>query len=535
MDPTQQPFRSIIEALPAFVWIVAPDGAVQYSNGRWLQYTGLTAEQSSGSGWECAVHPDDIARMRSVWRSDAPSNEPYEFECRFRGADGKYRWFLFRSIVLEGPNGSITGRLASASDIDKQKSAQAQQSFLALASDLLGSTLDVDTTLERIARLAIASLGTWCQIDLVDADGVLRAARLAHHDPEKEALLRELTNQRIYNPDAQFGPPATLRSGKAQMLQNVRETTVEHVIPDPKHRAVYGAVGYAAGIMVPLRSQDAMLGVLGIASDDPTRLYSEFDRATALDLGRRGAAALENAQSFARERQLASTLQRALLPSALPRSSAVRFWSAYAAVSRGEDVGGDWYDAFAIDDDRIAISLGDVAGHGVDAAITMSLLRQTIRVAALDGQAPSTVLSRANRALLLEARRPMTTAIFGVYDVRARALHYSIAGHPRPLRVESDGTVCALEGGGPPLGDAFEYDLAMDACTDVPAGAALVFYTDGLTEYDRNLERALRRLHDVLAQRAFLAAPNPAQAVIDAVLDKPQQDDIAVLVMQAAP
>ena len=93
--------------------------------------------------------------------------------------------------------------LGTATDIDKQKRAEAQQAFFALASDVLGSTLDVATTLERIARLAVASMGTWCQIDIPDARGRLRVAVVAHQDPAKEALLSQLISQHIYNDHAE--------------------------------------------------------------------------------------------------------------------------------------------------------------------------------------------------------------------------------------------------------------------------------------------------------------------------------------------
>ena len=87
------------------------------------------------------------------------------------------------------------------------------------------------------------------------------------------------------------------RERKTALLAQVDENAVTQVIPDAKHRSIYAQVGYSAGVIVPLRIRDRILGVLGIASDDPTRLYTDFDVATALELGRRGAIALENAQS----------------------------------------------------------------------------------------------------------------------------------------------------------------------------------------------------------------------------------------------
>ena len=527
-------YELIAEAIPSFVWLDAPDGGATYANRRWLEYTGLTPEQNRGTGWEVVVHPEDALRLQAERERTLLTGDPFEDECRYRGKDGKYRWFLFRSIPVRDESGEITGWLGTATDIDKQKRAEAQQAFFALASDVLGSTLDIDTTLERIARLAIASLGTWCQIDLPDARGRLRVAVVAHRDPQKEAQLATLCGERVYDDEARMGPPNVYRTLNTELLHHVDEAAVARVIPQARFRETYKAVGYASGLMVPLRIRDRVLGVLGIASDDPSRLYTEFDVTTALELGRRGAIALENALSFAREHRVATTLQNALLPASLPADASVKFSSAYAAAAapQGEAVGGDWYDAFPLEGGRIAVSMGDVAGHGVDAAVTMSVVRQAIRAAALEMHGPREVLARGNRVVMLEHAHPMITALFGAYNSHTRELTYSIAGHPPPVILNADGTIETLAGNGPPLGVAFDEVLLEQRHVVLAEGATVVFFTDGLLEYGRDVISAERRLHGVLAARSFLQDENPAQAIIDGVLDAPQRDDIAVLVMR---
>lgn len=532
---TERRYRLIADAMPQFVWIEAANGGTLYTNSRWLDYTGLTEDETGGYGWERVVHPDDLKRLHVQRRRAAPRGEPYETECRYRGKDGKYRWFLFRSIPVRNDQGAILSWLATATDIDKQKRAEAQQAFFALASDVLGSTLDVSTTLERIARLAVASMGTWCQIDIPDARGRLRVAVVAHQDANKEARLSQLVNHNIYNDSAQAGPPAVLSTMKPQLLHQVDEEAVEYVIPAQSHRAIYHEIGYTSGVMVPLRTRDRVLGVLGIASDDPTRLYTEFDVTTALELGRRGAIALENAQSFAREHRVASTLQRALLPAGLPQLESVSFDSDYAAAAsgKGEAVGGDWYDAFMLDDARVAVSVGDVTGHGVDAAVTMSVVRQAIRTAALEHRNTAQVLSRASASLMLDHRSTMTTAIFAIYDCETREFAYSIAGHPRPLLAGADGTFLELDAAGMPLGEIFDLRYVEERKLTLPdAEAAIVFYTDGLVEYARDILSAVKRLETTVRERTFLRSAKPAAALIEAVLGGRPNDDVAVLVMR---
>jgi PAS domain S-box-containing protein len=531
---SEQRYRLITEAMPQFVWLDGPDGSAIYANKRWLEYTGLTEQENFGFGWESVVHPDDKRRLEEERARTLQSGEAYEGECRYRGRDGKYRWFLFRSIPVRDESGEITSWLGTATDIDKQKRAEAQQAFFALASDELSSSLDVGSTLERIARLAIQSLGTWCQIDIPDADGRLRVAVVAHASPGKQRDLEQLVDQHVYDDAAAFGPPAVFRSNKPELLPRVRESAVGAVIPQQRFRDIYRRVGYAGGLMIPLRCGERVLGVLGVASDDASRLYTDFDVATALELGRRGGSALDNAHSYAREHRVASTLQRALLPVTLPQTDELRFDSAYAseAFDRGEAVGGDWYDAFSLGDERIAVSIGDVAGHGVDAAVTMSIVRQAIRAAAIGGQSPIEVLTRANAMIALDRRTPMVTAVYGVYNTLTREFTYAVAGHPRPIVVDDEGMLSELPGGGPPLGDAFDGSLMEQCSITVSAPATIVLYTDGLIEFGHDLLGASQHLRHIVAQRYFLAEEHPAQAIIDMVLDSPQRDDIAVLVMK---
>ena len=531
---SERRYRLITEAMPQFVWLDGPDGSAIYANRRWLDYTGLTPDQNSGFGWEQVVHPEDKSRLEHERARTLSSGDVFEGESRYRGKDGKYRWFIFRSIPVRDENGLITSWLGTATDIDQQKRAQAQQTFFALASDVLGSTLDVSTTLDRIARLAIDALGTWCQIDLPDDDGRLRVAVVAHQDAQKRRTLGTLIGRNIYAEGAQFGPPAVFDQGQPQLLPRIKDDVVIAVIPDAAVRDVYREVGYAGGLMVPLRSGSRVLGVLGIASDDPTRLYTGFDVTTALELGRRGGAALANAQSYAREHRVATTLQRALLPGALPSAPNLQFYSAYAAQSleQGEAVGGDWYDAFPLDEHRVAISMGDVAGHGVDAAVTMSIVRQTIRATAYGGRSVREILDRANAMVALEKRAPMVTALFGVYDMRARSFTYCLAGHLRPMYVDDLGNFRTLPGSGAPLGDAFDLEHLREQTVDIATPGTVVFYTDGLIEYSRDIVGATARLERAVQDRFFLSEPNPAQGLIDTILDGPQRDDIAVLVMR---
>lgn len=524
-------YRLIAEAMPQFVWIDAPDGSAVYANQRWLDYIGMTAEENAGFGWTITVHPDDAARLDPLRKATLESGEDFEGECRYRAKDGRYRWYLFRSIAVRDESGEITSWIGTATDIDRQKRAEAQQTFFALASERLGSTLDEHITLERIAELCVPVLADWCHIQMMGDDGALRTTIIKHSDPGLHAALQRSVGHCQLLMSADLGAAAVVRTGIPELVESVPEDRLDLIVAKAADRELFAQAGLHSVICVPLRIGDDIVGTLSLISADPTRVFSVFDLNTAMELARRGSIAIAHSRLFAREHQIATTLQRALLPGALPHFSDVRFSSAYTAAVSGDEVGGDWYDAFELNPQCVAISIGDVAGHGLDAAVTMAAVRQAIRTAALEAGEPAQVLNRANAILTLDSLTPMVTAIFALYNRETRELRYAIAGHPRPILIDRDGGTRELHGAGTPLGPLYLPDMTTTHSVQLPEGASLVLFTDGLIEYDRDLDRALARLHETLARRLFVLSENPAQSIISTVLDAPQRDDIAVLVM----
>ncbi len=231
-----------------------------------------------------------------------------------------------------------------------------------------------------------------------------------------------------------------------------------------------------------------------------------------------------------REHRVADRLQRALLPESLPLLPGVAFHGAYRPASGEAEVGGDWYDAFNLPDRRVAISVGDVAGHGLDAAISMGEVRQAIRTAAVGADSPAAVLEYANRIIALRESIGMVTAIFGFYDPESSALSYAVAGHPPPLLAFANGFVRRLPAGGLPLGCAGELQ-ATDWTFTLPAGSRAVFYTDGLIENERDPIRGEQRLLEIV-HASFSDEGDPAQALQDRVFGgSTNRDDAATLVL----
>lgn len=251
------------------------------------------------------------------------------------------------------------------------------------------------------------------------------------------------------------------------------------------------------------------------------------ERARALfDAQRRQAEVLE--ELYAREHRVAETLQRAFLPRFLPSVPGFVFDSVYRPNTEEANVGGDWYDAFELPDGTIAVSLGDVGGHGLDAAVTMGRVRETFRAAAtVETERPDRVLARANRTMLLSDPGVLVTALFGVIDPVTLHFAYATAGHPPPVLARG-GAVIALEGGGIPLG----YDLTTHSPLRelfLEPSDFLAIYTDGLIESTRDVLAGETRLNDALANEAKRAVHSSAEAIVNAVLGGDPRDDVALL------
>ncbi|MBV8580275.1 MAG: SpoIIE family protein phosphatase [Candidatus Eremiobacteraeota bacterium] len=251
------------------------------------------------------------------------------------------------------------------------------------------------------------------------------------------------------------------------------------------------------------------------------------------ELALRIAVSVDAAQVYAREHHVADTLQRALLPDRLPLDDRLGFDAAYLPGAQEAIVGGDWYDAFRLPDGRIAFSIGDVAGHGLRAAIVMGEVRQAFRAAALNPNSPSLVLERANTIVNMRSNPVMVTAIFGIADPRDATVTYASAGHPAPLLALPGGVVQQLPKDGVPLGIVDEVG-ATDWTFTIPPGALFTLYTDGLIEYSRDIVEGEARLLDAAREGVVRGDAEPARALLQRVFAaRENTDDVATLTVAA--
>jgi serine phosphatase RsbU (regulator of sigma subunit)/anti-sigma regulatory factor (Ser/Thr protein kinase) len=297
-------------------------------------------------------------------------------------------------------------------------------------------------------------------------------------------------------------------------------------LPNLRDRAIYRRVRSSSAIVVPLSNGESRIGTLSLVFSSDRRISID-DISFARDFARRAALALEHARLYERERATADALQRAMLPAQLPLLEHIRFSASYSAASESQRVGGDFYDAFALPDGRVAVTIGDVTGHGLEAAVIMGEIRQALRAAAFERAEPSAILDRASRLLVASGRTVFVTAIFGVLDTQTGRFSYATAGHPPPLLF--DGVrVLRLASSGLPIG--LREDDGVDFALTLHAPCTLTLFTDGLIEFARDLDEGERRIEAAIRDLSGTDTEHLAAAIMKRVLgDDEATDDIAIL------
>jgi GAF domain-containing protein len=280
---------------------------------------------------------------------------------------------------------------------------------------------------------------------------------------------------------------------------------------------------------VPLRSGGRTLGVLTLVFAREHPLDDGLDQIVLAALGSAVADALSRAAQHDSDRDLVVSVQRSLLAGTLPELSGVRLGAGYLPAEADYGVGGDWYDAISLADGRIMLIVGDVAGHGLDAAIAMGQVRSAARALAPTCE-PAALLAALDQFICATFKEPLVTASAVVIDPARRSLRYCLAGHPPPLLREPDGRVATLgEASGVLLGldtgDRPEQVISFDP------GSCLVLFTDGLVERrDEGIDVGLAWLADVIKTAS---PPDPARLcdllVRESEARNGRDDDTAVL------
>jgi anti-sigma regulatory factor (Ser/Thr protein kinase) len=286
-------------------------------------------------------------------------------------------------------------------------------------------------------------------------------------------------------------------------------------------------------LILPLIARGIMLGFFVCSRLPGYRRFDAYDTELGTDFASRAAIFMDNAQRYSRERATALTLQRSMLPTGLSAPSSVEVRHRYLPGSKLIEIGGDWYESIALPGGRVALVVGDVAGHGVRAAVTMGRLRTAIHTLAMLELPPAETLQQLNELMQeLGAREPhFATCVYAIFDAVSGTCELASAGHLPPLLVRPDGTSELLDiSPAPPLGVGS--GPIQSRVIDIEDGSLLVLYTDGLVE---------RRTEDIdvgLAKLQSIFGPGSTErpledlckATLAGVYADEQRDDIALLI-----
>jgi PAS domain S-box-containing protein len=420
----------------------------------------------------------------------------------------------------------LAGTRAARAEAD---SARERLAFLMRAGALVAATRDRDELLRQIVRLVVPALADCCVVFLPAANGMLLASALSHTDPAVAIQLEGLRTQ----PIAQSGPLLSQRAYSTGATQLARDAAAE--MPTWA-RAEPVAISFvklmrprSAIATAPLAGQSP-LGVISLYRGGGRPPFTETDVSVVEELGRRLAVGLANTDTFAREHAISETLQRSLLPHALPQIPGLDLAVSYLPATEGASVGGDWYDAFPLAGGRVGLVIGDVSGHNIASASTMGQIRSLLRAYAVGNPDPGAVLERTNAAVAQLLPDELATVVYAVLDPATGDLSYANAGHPPPI-------ISSAVGQSEYLDDAPGTMLGVSATGSfttghrrLPPGARVLCYTDGLIEdRRRDIREGLTALADTLRRSHPASAEQTCATVQAALVGTAREDDICLL------
>ena len=532
----------IIDAIAEAVTIRGTDDHLIYANQAALDRLGFdSVEQLRAADPRALMGPyetvaedgsqirmDDLPSVRLL-RGEQP--EPLLLRWVHR-TTGEEQWVLLKAAAIRDPAGAIEAAVTIIEDVSVSKRSALRMEFLAQASQVLASSLDYQQTLQNVAGLAVPQIADWCAVDLFSEEGTREPVAVAHCDPKKLETAERL---RAFGPeelDPGQGLGLVQRTGQSLLYREIPDHLLVEAASDAEHLALLREVGMRAVLVVPMKARLRTIGALTMVSAESGRSFDQGDLEFAEQIAERAALAVENARLYSERSEVARTLQRSLLPDALPEMPGWEIAVLYRPAGHGNEVGGDFYDVWEAEGEWLMM-IGDVTGKGVGAAALTSLVRHTARTASDYDRRPAQVLARVDAAL---KRRP-TLSVCTALCMRISWEDGTIAagGHPLPLHLH-DGGVSQLGVPGTLLG-AFPSANRPEKRFSMRPGETLVAITDGVTDtVGKDGERfGTTRLELLLADLRDRSPRTICQemlAALEAFQVGPQADDTATVVMR---
>ncbi|WP_161343856.1 SpoIIE family protein phosphatase [Streptomyces sp. SID5606] len=425
-----------------------------------------------------------------------------------------------RIAPLTDPDGRVTGVCVSVHDVTEQHLARERLQLVNEASVRIGSTLDVARTAQELADVCVPALADFVTVDLLDPrenggepatvlEPPVSLRRTAHRSvtPDRPPAVAETGDLDVYpagSPQAE-----SLISGRTIVASEAAGDLERRLEWDPVRLRKVRELGVHSVMSVPLQARGTTLGVAVFTRFRRPYPFTHDDVLLAEEVSARAAVCVDNARRYSREREATLTLQRSLLPRWLPPTAAVEAASRYLPAARA-GVGGDWFDVIPLSGMRVAVVVGDVVGHGIQASATMGRLRTAVRTLADIDLTPEELLTHLDDLVVRlseesgdgGAGEVGASCLYAVYDPVSRQCALARAGHPAPVLVPPDGPPRLLDlPSGPPLGVG---GLPFESTElELREGSVLALYTDGLVESrDRDTDTGQALLREALAAPA---------------------------------
>ncbi len=403
--------------------------------------------------------------------------------------------------------------------------------LLAAAAERFVGITRPGRALDALGDIIVPALGDWYLAYFRDGDAI-RLKSVVHRQPAKRDFAWML--EREYPHSVGDGSPIdrAIARGEVVYEPTVTPDTIASLARGPLHAAILSALQFRSAAAVPFVVEGDVRGAILVLGAETRPNLQPGDVAVLRRIIGRAATAYHSAALAERESSVTSGLQRALLPGTLPAVEGLTLSVAYASAAREELIGGDWYDAMSLADGRILLSIGDVVGHGLEASVAMSSLRNAIRTAAREDPRPSAILGHVNGMLMREQHQRIASALVAILEPLSLDVTIASAGHAGPAIVDPAGAITHAGSPGCMLGaDAgARYD---DVEFRLEPGSSMLLYTNGLLR-DRADDVALARLDAALPECAA-ASDDLAGAVYRTLLgDEAPLDDVALLAVTAS-
>jgi PAS domain S-box-containing protein len=487
-----QRYEALMSAVTQIVWLMKPNGDITELVGGFQEFTGSPWRPVIDGEWLGAVHPHDRTRLVRTW-TDASEGVPSLFVCTFRlrTASGEYRHVQSRAVPIER-GGKLVEWIGATADIEDQWRNRLRERLLARVATVTAAN-DVPDAFAAVAAAVVPDLTDACAVFMLSSTGDGGAGGVGG----PLTAVRVASTARPGLPDL---PPLSHRPYiVGPIAQRVIESRRSKLLVFPSGEPPDGALSEMSRnwlraaratsmTLVPIVIDSSVVAFACAAGCADSPPPGTADLALLGEILHEVREPLRQAVELQRTRHTALTLQRALL-SATPRVPGAELAAHYQPASKTAEVGGDWYDALLLPDGTVTLTIGDIAGHDLDAATSMSQLRSMLRVIAYDQDhpnSPAESLSQLDRVADGLNIAPLVTVVHANLVPQPGGrwhVAWSNAGHPPPLLLPAEGEPRYLQGVGPDL--PLCVAPAMPRSTwhhELKNGDTLLLYTDGLIE-----------------------------------------------------